>query len=85
MFRLLLEETEKREELERLKLEQEQLLEHERLEKAGLEDERSHQTALLEEIQRELMRLQEERLQADQKYLVCRSLIFQQILIFAGQ
>lgn len=61
---------EKREELERLKAEQERLLKQERDEKAGLERDREEQAALLQNVQQHLKQLHEERQNAEEQMKV---------------
>jgi len=81
-YRLLLEETEKREQLEILRNEQERLLQQEREEKEGLERHRQEQEDMLKRTQHQLDLLSEERQHAEEQirvnchtflsdYLVC--------------
>ena len=68
--RLLQEEFEKREELERLKQQQEQLLAAEREQKASLQSDREEQERLLTEAKEKLEQLERDRIAAANKMQV---------------
>ena len=68
---LLEEESQKREELERLRKEQEALLQQERQEREGLEGQREEQERLLAEAQSRLEQLEVERQAANAELQVC--------------
>ena len=68
---LLEEESQKREELERLRQEQEALLQQERQEREGLEGQREEQERLLAEAQSRLEQLEVERQAANAELQVC--------------
>lgn len=65
--RLLDEESEKRQELEKLKREQEQILKHEREMREGLEDQKEEKDQILLEAQAKLSELENERVEASEK------------------
>ena len=72
LLRLLEEEFQKREELERLQTQQEEMLRAEREQKAVLESDRLEQERLLSDAKHRLQELELERLAAEEKMQVSR-------------